>query len=300
VRENRKGVLYSLVYGTPCAAEIDPVEKKPQYHFYPGSTAYSIGTAGCNLHCKFCQNWWMSQSSPEEVPSFSLPPEELVKKAIENKCKSIAYTYNDPIVFYEYTLDTAKLAREKGIKNIFVTNGFINPEPLKELCKYLDAAHVDLKGFTEEYYSNICSARLAPVLETLKILKKEGVWFEVINLVIPTLNDDMTIIRKMCQWLKTNIGADCVLHFSRFFPDYKLQYLPPTPEETLEKAKAVAEKCGLHYVYIGNVFGREDNTYCPKCKKLLIRRSSFYTILENKVKKGKCPYCNEVIAGVFE
>lgn len=300
VRENRKGKLYSLVYARPCAAAVDPIEKKPQYHFLPGTKAFSIGTAGCNLHCKFCQNWWMSQSGPEAVPSFELSAEAVVERALAEGCKSIAYTYNDPIVFTEYVLDIAKLAKRKGLKNVFVTNGFINREPLLLICKYIDAFHVDLKGFTEQYYREICLARLKPVLETLKVLKQEKVWFEIINLIVPTLNDDMRTIQSMCGWIKKELGTDFPLHFSRFFPEYKLLNLPQTRIEVLEKAAEIASKTGLKFVYIGNVAGREDNTHCPECGRLLIRRSSFFEVLENNIKKGKCPDCGYAVPGIWE
>ncbi|MDD4877570.1 MAG: AmmeMemoRadiSam system radical SAM enzyme [Candidatus Nanoarchaeia archaeon] len=297
VRENQKGILYSLVYGKPNSAAIDPVEKKPLNHFFPGTMTFSIGTAGCNLKCHFCQNYELSQSKPEDIPFYDMPPEKVVEEAIKAKCHSISYTYSEPTIFYEYVLDTAKLAKKKGLKNIFVTNGFINPKPLEELCKYIDAAHVDLKGFDEEIYSKTCGARLKPVLETLKLLRKKSVWFEVINLVIPNTNDDMKKIKEMCLWLKKNIGEDCVLHFSRFFPCYLMSDTPATPIETLEKAKETAEKAGLHYIYVGNV-SEEENTYCPKCRKLLIRRSRHH-ILENNIEKGKCSFCKTAIAGRF-
>ncbi len=297
VRENQKGKLYSLVYGKPNSAAIDPVEKKPLNHFFPGTMTFSIGTAGCNLKCHFCQNFELSQSKPEELPFYDMPPEKVVEEAIKNKCHSISYTYSEPTIFYEYVIDTAKLAQKKGLKNIFVTNGFINPEPLKELCRYIDAAHVDLKGFTEEVYSKTCGARLKPVLETLLILKKNNIWFEVINLVIPCINDDMEKIKEMCIWLEKNISKDCVLHFSRFFPCYLMKDTPPTPLQTLERAKETALKAGLHYIYVGNI-AEEENTCCKKCGKLLIRRYR-YGILENNVKNGKCAYCNEKLAGVF-
>lgn len=297
VRENQKGTLYSLVYGKPSSVAIDPVEKKPLNHFFPGTKTFSIGTPGCNLKCHFCQNYDLSQSKPEELPFYDLSPENVVKEAIRNKCHSISYTYSEPTIFYEYVLDTAKIAKQKDLKNIFVTNGFINPEPLRELCKHIDAAHVDLKGFEEKVYAGACGAKLKPVLETLKTLKKNEVWFEVINLVIPTINDNMKKIMAMCLWLKKNIGEDCVLHFSRFFPCYLMKDIPPTPIDTLNKAKETAEKAGLHYVYIGNV-SEEENTYCPKCKKLVVRRQH-YNILENNIEKGKCRFCKAVIAGRF-
>jgi len=303
VRENKGGKLYLVVYGLPCAEAVDPIEKKPQYHFLPGTDAFSIGTAGCNLNCDFCQNNWMSQHAPEELRNFRLEPKDVVKSALDSKCASIAYTYNDPIVFYEYAYDTAKLAKEKGLKNIFVTNGFINQEPLKELCKYMDGFHIDLKGFTDEYYKKVCNARLQPVLDTLKTLKKEGKWFEIIYLMIPEFNDDMKKIKEMCEWIMKELGPETVIHFSAFFPSYKMDYVDPTPTETLNKAKAIAEKAGIQYVYIGNVFEKEDNTYCRKCKKLLIRRTSSFEVLENNIKSGKgkgaCKFCKAVIPGVF-
>lgn len=297
VRENQKGKLYSLVYGKPNSVAIDPVEKKPLNHFFPGSKTFSIGTAGCNLKCHFCQNYELSQSKPEELPFYEMPPEKVVEEAIKAKCHSISYTYSEPTIFYEYMVDTAKLAKKKGLKNIFVTNGFINPEPLNELCKYIDAAHVDLKGFDEKVYSNICEAQLKPVLETLKLLKKNNIWFEVINLVIPGINDDMKKIKAMAEWLRKNIGKDCVLHFSRFFPCYLMSNTKPTPVETLEKAKETAEKAGLDHIYVGNV-SEEENTICPQCQKLLIRRNH-YNILENNMKKGKCGFCGSIIPGRF-
>lgn len=298
VRKNSCGKLYSLVYAKPCAIAIDPIEKKPQHHFYPGTLAFSIGTAGCQLRCKYCQNWEMARGKPEDLPSYPLKPEDVVKKAIQGGCKSIAYTYNDPTVFYEYVLDTAKLARKAGVKNVIVTNGFINPEPLKEWCKYIDAAHIDLKGFTEKAYKDFCGGLLQPVLGTLKILKEKKVWFEIICLLVPKVNDNLNDIKRMCAWIKENLGKDAVLHFSRFFPDCDMLDSEPTPIGTLEKAKEIAEEAGLRYVYIGNV-REEENTYCPKCKKLIIRRIG-YSVVANKLKNSTCPYCKEKIAGVFE
>lgn len=299
-RGNRNGKLYSLVYAKPCAVNIDPVEKKPQFHFLPGTNAYSIGTAGCNLHCKFCQNWEISQYSPDDVPFVEMLPEKIVNEALANGCSSIAYTYNDPIVFIEYAIDTAKIAKKKGLKNIFVTNGYINQEPLKELCKYMDAFHIDLKGFNDKFYKEVCDGTLKPVLETLKTLSKEKIWFEIIHLTVPKLTDDMDEIKKMCAWIKKELGADTVLHFSRFFPCYKMGDYPPTGENTLLKAGEIAKKAGLNHVYIGNIIIEKwENTYCPKCKELLIERR-WFDILENKLKKGRCFKCGEKIAGVWE
>lgn len=300
VRENQDGKLYSLVYGKPCAVEVDPVEKKPQYHFLPGSTALSIGTAGCNLACAFCQNWHMSQANPEDLPQFDLPPEKIVQMALDYKCNSVAYTYNEPTIFYEYVIDTAKIAKKRGVRNIFVTNGFINKEPLHELCKYIDAAHVDFKSFDDGFYRKITGAWLEPVKEAMKILKKEKVWFEIINLVIPTLNDDSTLIKKMCEWIRDNLGTEVPLHFSRFYPQYKLMHIPPTSVKALENARDIAIRVGLKYVYSGNVPGHpSESTYCPACRKVLIKRFG-YEILQNNIKKGRCKFCSERIAGIFK
>lgn len=299
VREVRSGKLWTLAYGNPCSANVDPVEKKPIFHMLPASKSYSIATAGCNLRCKFCQNWQISQSAPEQTRNYSLSPEEVVEKALETKSKSIAYTYSEPTIFYEYMIDTARLAKKKGIKGILVTAGYINEEPLKELCKYIDAANVDLKGFTDKYYIPVCQGEVKYVLETLRITQREGIWLEITNLIVPTLNDDMKTIKKMCQWLKETLGPEVPLHFSRFSPMYKLRNLHRTPVSTLERARNIALEVGLHYVYIGNVPGHEgENTYCPECKKLLIQRRG-YSILQNNLKDGHCQYCGHKIPGVW-
>ena len=299
VRENRNGKLYSLVYGEACAAAIDPIEKKPLFHFLPGSRAYSIGTAGCNLHCKFCQNWTTSQANPEDVPVEKLSPKDIVAHAVKSGCKSIAYTYNEPVVYYEYVLETAKLAKKKGIKNIIVCSGFINQEPLLEWCKYIDAANIDLKGFTDDYYKKVTTAWLQPVLDTIKTLHEKKVWLELTNLIVPTLNDDMKTIKKMCEWIVKELGTDVPLHFSAFFPCYKLQNLPPTPPETVLKARKAALKAGINYVYAGNIHTeKEGNTYCPKCSKLLVKRK-WFEVVENNIKAGKCPSRHK-IPGVWK
>ncbi len=299
VRENKAGKLYSLVYGKACAVAIDPIEKKPLFHFLPASSAYSIGTAGCNLHCKFCQNWTTSQANPEDVYAQPLSPKDIVKNAIDSGCKSIAYTYNEPVVYYEYALDTAKEARKKGIKNIIVCSGFINQEPLLEWCKYIDAANIDLKGFTDEYYRKITTAWLQPVLDTIKTLHEKKIWLELTNLIVPTLNDDMKTIKKMCEWIKQNLGVDVPLHFSAFYPYYLLKHLPPTPPETVLKARNVALKTGLNFVYAGNILvEKEGNTYCPKCGGILIERKGF-SVLQNNIKNGKCS-CRHKVPGVWK
>ncbi len=242
VRANKDGKVVTLVYGKPCAVHVDPIEKKPLYHFYPASSAFSIGTAGCNLHCKFCQNWDISQFDPEETNNVDLPPEEVVRKAIAHKCKSIAYTYSDPAVFFEYAVDTAKIGRKAGVKSVFITAGYLSPKPLEELCSAVDAIKVDFKGITEEFYNNVCLAHLQPVLDAIKIIKERNVWLELVNLVLPTLNDKKDDIARLIDWVVVNLGADVPLHFSKFWPQYQLKNLPPTPEDTLDMAWKMAKK----------------------------------------------------------
>jgi pyruvate formate lyase activating enzyme len=299
VRENRNGTLYTLVYAKPCAIHIDPIEKKPLFHFLPATNAFSIATAGCNLRCKFCQNWQISQAKPEEVDYVYLEPADLVKKAKESAAPTIAYTYTEPTIFYEYMFEIAQLAKKEGIKNVMHSAGHINEEPLRQLCKYLDAANIDLKGFSEKYYNEMTLGNLDSVLKTLKILKAEGVWVEITNLILPGYNDDEDTLIKMCLWIKENLGEETPLHFSRFWPMYKLTALNPTPLETLEKARKIALDWGLKYVYIGNVPGHEaENSYCPKCKRIVIKRSG-YTILEINLENGKCKFCGQRIAGIW-
>ena len=299
VRENRDGKYYSLVYGAPCAVHVDPIEKKPFFHVLPATHSFSLATAGCNLQCKFCQNWEISQASPEEVYSYDVPPDLAVKKAKEMGARSIAYTYVEPTIFYEYMLDIGLLAKKAGLLNVCHSNGFINPEPLRNLCKVMDAANIDLKGFTETFYRDLCNGELSPVLETLKILKKEKVHIEITHLVIPTMNDEMSVVREMCLWVKKELGPDTPIHFSRFYPLYKLRSLPPTPVSTLDKVRSVALSAGLEYVYVGNIPGHEgEHTFCPKCKKRLIQRTG-YMVGETHLKGGKCGYCGKPIPGIW-
>ena len=298
-KTNYKGKLYTLAYGNPCAVHIDPVEKKPLFHFLPSTSAFSIATAGCNFRCLNCQNWEISQKSPEETHNGELFPPQVVEQAVRQECASIAYTYSEPTSWYEYMYDTAKIAHSQGVHNVWITNGYMNEGPLRDLCQYLDSANVDLKSFSEDIYNTLNSGMLEPVLNTLKVLENEGVWFEVTNLVVPTWTDDMDMIRDMCSWLYTNVGSDYPLHFSRFHPDYKLLNIPPTPYETLKEAREIAMDEGLHYVYIGNVPGAEEvNTYCPACEKLLIERKGFF-VTEMHVKEGVCEYCGVPIEGVW-
>ena len=299
VRENQGGVLYTLSFAKPVAMHIDPIEKKPLAHFLPGTTAFSIATAGCNLKCKFCQNWEISQARPEDIEYSYIEPKELVEKVKKSGSPTIAYTYTEPTIFYEYMLEVAKLARKEGIKNVMHSNGYINEEPLRQLAKYLDGANIDLKGFNEDYYNRMTEGTLAAVLRTLKILKEEGVHIEITNLILSGYNDDMDSIAKMCLWIKENLGADTPLHLARAFPMYKMMHLNPTPIETLEKAKSIASDCGLKYVYIGNIGSdTTGNTYCPKCKKILIERRGYF-IVQNNIVDGKCKFCGEKIEGVW-
>lgn len=298
-RMNIEGKLYCYAYGNPCAIHVDPIEKKPLYHFYPTSKAYSIATAGCNLACLNCQNWEISQTSPKKTRNYDLPPEKVVEEAIQNKCKSIAYTYSDPVAFWEYTFDTAKIARQEGIKNVLVSAGYIYEKPLREWCKYIDAANIDLKSFSNEIYEMLNAGTLEPVLNTLKILKEENVWLEITNLVVPDWTDDMDLIKKMCEWLAENDMSNVPLHFSRFHPQYKLTNLPATPGSILTQAKDIAHAAGINHVYIGNVPGtKTSNTYCPGCEKLLIERKGYY-ITSNKIKNGHCEFCSEQISGIW-
>jgi len=298
-RMNIEDKLYCYAYGNPCAINVDPIEKKPLYHFYPTSKAYSIATAGCNLACLNCQNWEISQTSPKKTRNYDLPPEKVVEEAIQNKCKSIAYTYSDPVAFWEYTYDTAKLARQEGIKNVLVSAGYIYEKPLREWCKYIDAANIDLKSFSDEIYEMLNAGTLEPVLNTLKILKEENVWLEITNLIVPDWTDDMDMIKQMCDWLAENNMNNVPLHFSRFHPQYKLANLPATPSSVLNKARDIAVAAGINHVYIGNVPGTNaTNTYCPECKELLIERKGYY-IITNKIKNGNCEFCQEAISGLW-
>jgi len=299
VRVNIGGRLITLVYGKVCAFHIDPIEKKPIFHMLPGTPIFSIATAGCNLHCKFCQNWEISQTPPERVNNVDMPPEVVVSLAKRYGCPSIAYTYTEPVIFYEFVRDTAILAKENGLRNVLVTAGFINEKPLRELCRYIDASNTDLKAFNDEYYRKICYGRLRDVLKALVIQKEEGVLLEVTNLILPTLNDNEKEIREMCRWIVRNLGSETPLHFSRFYPMYKMLHLYPTPEKTLERAREIAFEEGLKFVYVGNVPGTPSEwTYCPSCKKVLIRRVG-YAILENNLINGRCKFCGEVIYGVW-
>ncbi|MCX7826430.1 MAG: AmmeMemoRadiSam system radical SAM enzyme [Verrucomicrobiae bacterium] len=321
-RVNKDGTLYTVAYGNPCSMHIDPIEKKPLFHFFPGSRSFSLATAGCVFRCLNCQNWEISQRKPEETknargpefrlrppaPAFgpadmerlSLFPEDLVALAAWCNCVSISYTYSEPTAYYEYAYDSCKLARARKIKNVFVTCGSINEAALRDVGQYLDACHVDLKGFDDDTYAKLNAGRLHFILDSLKTLQSMGVWVEIIHLVVPTYTDKPDMIRKMCDWIATNLGPDCPVHFSRFHPAHKLQHLPPTPVEILLQAQAIGRSAGLRYVYIGNVPGLRgaETTFCPNCRQVVIDRD-IYSITAFNLAAGKCKFCQTKIAGVW-
>ena len=295
---NIGGRLYSLAYGNACAVHIDPIEKKPLNHFYPRSHVFSIAATGCNFRCLNCQNWEISQQKPHEVRHVELFPEDVVAEAGKRRVPSIAYTYSEPVTYYEYMLDTARLAREAGLRNVLVSNGYINKTPLVRLCKYLDGANINLKSFEDRIYRSLNGGRLGPVLETFKTLHREGVWFEMTTLVVPTYVDKPDMIRKMCHWILEELGPDYPLHFLRFFPRYKLKRLPPTPIDTLERMRALSMAEGIRDVYLGNVPGHEGtHTYCPQCKKILIERRGYLIDAYHLDGKGRCQFCGTQIPG---
>jgi pyruvate formate lyase activating enzyme len=300
VRENRGGTYYTLVHSRAAAAHVDPIEKKPLFHYLPGTVAFSLGTAGCNVNCKFCQNWELSQSRPEQLPAQYVPPSRVAELAREYHCPTIAYTYNEPVIFAEYLMDAADAGHAAGIRSIVVSNGYMQQEALKAAYGKMDAVKIDLKSFSESYYHNVVSGQLKPVLDSLVTLRKMGKWTEIVYLVLPTLNDSDAEFRGLAKWIKTNLGADVPLHFTQYHPEYLLKNLPITPVSTLERAKAIADAEGLHYVYIGNVPGHKaQNTYCPKCHKMLVERMGF-TASTVLIRKNKCPFCQETIPGIWQ
>ena len=299
VRENRGGDYVTLVHGRVCALHVDPIEKKPFYHVLPGTQALSLATAGCNMECRFCQNWQISQFRPEQVDSVEVSPAGLLRTAREKGARSIAYTYSEPTVFYEYMLDIARETAPQGIRHVVVSNGYIAAEPLRELAPHLTAYKVDLKAFTERFYREQCSARLEPVLQTLKLLRTLGLWTEIVVLIIPTLNDDDASNREMFKWIAGELGPDLPVHLSRFHPTYKIRNLPRTPVATLERLYAIARDEGLHFVYLGNLPGHEsESTYCPACGHRVIERFG-YVIGKIDLEGGRCPRCNAAIPGVW-
>ncbi|MFA5796632.1 MAG: AmmeMemoRadiSam system radical SAM enzyme [Candidatus Woesearchaeota archaeon] len=306
-RINIRNKFYSIVYNRPCAIHDDPIEKKPFYHFFPGSRVLSVGTLGCNLFCQGCQNFEISRIANIHDASriCEVTPKEIIAKAHKEKYESIAYTYTEPTIFLEYMIAIAKLAKKRGIKNVIVSNGYIEEEPLKELLKYIDAANIDLKGFTESFYKKYCGATLAPVLRTIKqihehnIKSKKKCWLELTNLIIQGLNDDPQDIKNMCEWIIKTLGTDVPLHFSRFYPYDRAGNIPMTPISTLLRAKEIAERAGIKYVYIGNVSDPKlQHTYCPNCKALLIKREGYHVEIAG-MKKNKCRECGKKITGDF-
>ena len=296
-RENKNGKLYSLTYNRPVAIHIDPVEKIPFSHFYPGTDVLCIGTAGCNLMCLNCINWHFALKAPEDVDTLSYYPEDVIKMVKDNNLTTICFTYNEPTMCYEYMRDVFKLAQKQSIKTVFHSNASMNVEPLIALLPYVDAVIADLKAFNKDFYIKNCSSILDPVLSFLKIVKKNNIWLEIVNLVIPGLNDNEEDIKKMCTWIKDNIGAETPLQFSRFFPTYKLTNLPPTPVKILKRAYQIALDTGIKYVYIGNVPGIDQiNTYCPDCKKLLIERKGL-SVRKFNIENGRCKFCKKIIEG---
>ncbi|MGW8320111.1 MAG: AmmeMemoRadiSam system radical SAM enzyme, partial [Thermodesulfobacteriota bacterium] len=291
VRENRLGTYYTLVYNRPCTARPDPIEKKPFYHFRPRSLAYSLATAGCNMNCKYCQNWEISQVRPEQVRDFLLTARDCARQARDLDCISIAYTYTEPVIFWEYMYDIAAEARKAGIKNVMISGGFVEEKPLRDLLPLMDAVKIDLKAFSDKYYREVCRGRLEPVLEALKIIREAGVWLEIVYLVLPTLNDSSDEIRALSAWIRKELGPDVPIHLTRFHPTYLMKKLPPTPVDTLERLKKIAQTEGLHYVYIGNVPGHSGkSTLCPECGALLVHRTG-YNVRVEALRGDTCEKC---------
>jgi len=299
VRENQGGKYQTLVYGALCSANVDPIEKKPLFHYQPGTTAFSIATAGCNIECKFCQNWQISQFRPEQVKSVEITPERLISVCKARGSPTIAYTYSEPVIFYEYMHDVAALARENGVGSVMISNGYIQEKPLRQLCRQLTGVKVDVKAFTEKFYSEVCAGKLKPVLDALEVFKDTGIWLELVVLIIPTLNDSEKEIGDMSKWVVSHLGPDVPMHFTRFHPTYRVTNLPRTPVSTLERCREIAMNAGVHYAYAGNVAMHPgENTYCHSCRSELIRRVRF-RIQFNRIENGTCPKCGTKIPGVW-
>ncbi len=294
-RKNINGKIHTTIYNTVSSEAVDPIEKKPLYHFLPGTHSYSLGSIGCNFRCEHCQNWNISQVSPEEAYTRNITPEEAVKRARDSGCKSISWTYNEPAIWHEYTYDSAVLAKKAGLKTIYVTNGYITEEALRRIAPYLDAYRVDIKSFSEDFYKKICGARLAPVLESTRLARELGMHIETVTLIIPTKNDSIDEIIRIVRWVHDNLGPDTPMHFTRFHPMYRMEDTYSTPVETLERAYDIAKNEGMRFVYTGNVPGHKyENTYCPKCNNLLIERKGF-GVGEIRMRDGKCQECGERI-----
>jgi pyruvate formate lyase activating enzyme len=300
IRANHGGKLFSLGYAHPAALQIDPIEKKPLSHFLPGTRVFSMGTAGCNMGCFFCQNWDISKSRADQVGSTYVPPEDVVELAIRYGCPSIAFTYNEPTIWGEYVIDICRAAHEKNIRTIMVSNGYVTREAFHDIYDHVDVANIDLKAFTENFYGRVTLTHLDPVLDTLQWLKNEtNVWFEITNLIIPTLNDAPVETQALAEWILKHLGPDVPLHFTAFHPDFKLRDKPATPAETIHAARRIALAAGLHYVYEGNILGDGADTSCPRCQTLLVRRS-WHEVIENRLCNGSCPSCRLIIPGYWD
>lgn len=295
VRESRNGKLFSLVYGLTTGVAVDPIEKKPLFHFYPGSDVLSFGTVGCNMRCLHCQNYTTSQASVDDCYLQTIKVEDITKLARKYNCVGVSWTYNEPTVWFEFTLDGSKLAKKNGLYTVYVTNGYMEDAPLKEIAPYMDAMNIDVKAFTDEFYKKVSKAKLQPVLDTCVRAKELGIHIELTYLIIPTYNDSSDEMRKFCKWVVEKLGEEVPVHFSRFHPDYKMTNVNSTPMETLNMAYRIAEEEGLDYVYLGNIWhANTENTYCPKCSTLLIERQGFAVTL-NRVRAKKCPKCETTI-----
>ncbi len=299
-RTNHDGKLLSHAYDNPCILTVDPLEKLPLAHFLPGEQSLSLAAGGCNLRCLYCQNWQQSQARPDEIKTFDVPREKAVEGAKKKEVRVLAYAYTEPVAFLEYAMDVSALARQKGLKNVVASALFVNPEPLRELCKTTDAFAAALKGFDETFYEKVLGSRLKPVLKALEVIREEKVWLEIVNLVVPGYNDDLAKVKEMAEWIRRTLGAQVPLHFGRFVPEYRLKDLPRTPVPTLEKCRQIALDAGLEHVYIFNVSPHEgNNTRCPACRKEVVQRLGF-KILENKIVKGACGFCRAKIPGVWD
>lgn len=292
MRENKGGKIYTLNYAATSSVAVDPIEKKPLFHFYPGTTVFSLGTVGCNFRCKYCQNWGISQAELENIPTRDMLPEEAIRLTKEYGCKSIAWTYNEPTMWFEYTLDSAKLAKKEDIKTVYVTNGYMSEESFQEIRSYLDAANIDLKGMSEKFYEDLCEARLQPVLDNIIRMHDAHIHIEVTNLIIPGYNDSEEDLKALITFMVDEVGVEVPLHFTRFFPQYQMQNIPPTEIKSLQKAHKLAKEAGMQYVYIGNAPTADgENTYCPECGEPIIKRDGFSVISDELKKTRKCPKC---------
>ncbi|MFC1713075.1 AmmeMemoRadiSam system radical SAM enzyme [Candidatus Poribacteria bacterium] len=301
VRINKDRKLYTMVYGQPSNVAFHPMEQAPIFHAFPGSQCLGLSTAGCNLSCKYCQNWQVSQFSAEETSNYDMPPDRVVRLAHEEKCKAIIFSYTEPIIFYEYAADTAKAARAKGFKTVLVTAGYVDVQPLKELCEYMDVIRIDLKSFREKFYKDVVGGTLQPVLKAIKAVHEQGTWLEIVDPIIPGFNDEPEEIRDMAKWMVDNLGPDVPLHFLKFFPAYKMRNFPPTSEETIAQCRQIAIDTGLNYVYVGNMAGHAgEHTYCPGCEKRIIARVGYMGISENHIVDNKCRFCDLTIPGLWE